>query len=112
MRHGSSRLSLLGRFGLMSLAVLVALGLAIGLTLKGQIESRALDRATQLAQVIAEVGVQSRVEADDLDQPLSPARLAELDDVLDRLSRANQLERVKLFDREGRIVYSDDRDLI
>jgi diguanylate cyclase (GGDEF)-like protein len=112
MRHWSARLSLLGRFGLMSLAVLVSLGVAIGLTLKRQIESRALDRATQLAGVIAEVGVQSRIEPGDLERPLSPARLTELDDVMAALSRSNQLERVKMFDRGSRVIYSDARELI
>jgi diguanylate cyclase (GGDEF)-like protein len=113
MRHWSARLSLLGRFGLMSLVVLVALGLAIGLTLKRQIEARALARATQLAQVIAEIGVQSRVQAGDLARPLGRARMDELDDVMNSpLSRENQLLRVKMFDRAGHIAYSDDRALI
>jgi hypothetical protein len=113
MRHWSARLSLLARFGLMSLVVLVVLGFAIGLTLKQQIESRALGRATQLAQVIAELGVQPRVQSGDLERPLSPARLDELDEVMQaRLSHDNQLLRVKIFDREGRIMYSDQRSLI
>src|SRR4051794_34110478 len=113
MRHRFGRLSLLGRFGLMSLAVLVALGLAIGITLKRQIESRALDRATQLAQVVAEIGVQSRLQPGDLARPLSPARLNQLDDVMEaRLARDNQVERVKVFDRHGTIMYSDDRALL
>jgi diguanylate cyclase (GGDEF)-like protein len=113
MRLRLARLSLLGRFALMTFAVLVALGLAIGVTLKRQIEHRALDRATQLAEVIAEIGVQSHIQAGDLGRPLSPARMTELDGVLTaRLARDNQLRRVKLFDREGRVVYSDDRGLI
>src|SRR6476660_3023392 len=57
MRPSTSRLSLLGRFSLMSLAVIATLGLAIGLTLKRQIEQRALARASQLAEVVAERGV-------------------------------------------------------
>jgi diguanylate cyclase (GGDEF)-like protein len=113
MRAGSARLSLLGRFGVMTLAVLVALGLAIGLTLKRQIESRALARATQLAHVIAEVGVQSRLQPGDLSEPLGDARLAQLDAMVRApLARESELERVNVFDRNGRIAYSDDRTLI
>src|SRR6476619_1996132 len=109
MREWSRRLSLLGRFGLMSLAVLVALGLAIGVTLKHQIESRALERATQLAEVIADVGVQSRLGPNDLDGPLPAARKQELDRVLHgRFAEENQLRRVKVFDASARVVYSDD----
>ena len=43
----------------MGLVVVAALGLAIGLVLKHQIEQRALAHAVQHARVIAEVGVQS-----------------------------------------------------
>jgi diguanylate cyclase (GGDEF)-like protein len=109
MRAVSARLSLLGRFGVMTLAVLVALGLAIGVTLKRQIESRALDRATQLARVIADVGVQSRLQPQDLTQPLSERRLIQLDQMVrEPLARENELERVNVFDASGRLAYSDD----
>src|SRR6476469_4085355 len=113
MRSPLARLSLLGRFGLMSLAVVVVLGLAIGITLKRQIEDRALGRATQLAEVIADVGVQPRLTASDLARPLSAKRLDALDSVLDdHFTRENQLVRVKVFDRAATIVYSDDRSII
>jgi diguanylate cyclase (GGDEF)-like protein len=113
MRHWSARLSLLGRFSLMSFVVLVALGLAIGLTLKRQIEDRALTRATQLAQVIAELGVQAHLKPGDLAKPLSPARRAQLDSLLAAQSwQGQQLQRVKLFDRDRRIVYADDPKLL
>jgi diguanylate cyclase (GGDEF)-like protein len=113
MREGSARLSLLGRFGLMSLAVLVTLGAAIGLTLKHQIERRALHRATQLAQVIADIGMGSRLERSDLESQLSFGRMETLDRVRDaRVTQESRLERIKVFNADGRIVYSDDRSLI
>jgi diguanylate cyclase (GGDEF)-like protein len=113
MRHWSARLSLLGRFSLMSLAVLIALGLAIGVTLKRQIENRALARATQLAEVMAQLGVQSRLQPEDLAKPLSPRRRAQLDELLGaRAFQLAQLSRVKVFDRSGHIVYSDDPKLV
>jgi diguanylate cyclase (GGDEF)-like protein len=114
MRGGdSARLSLLGRFGVMSLVVLVALGLAMGLTLKHQIESRALDRATQLASGVAAVGVESRLQPADLEGPLGDARVDQLDAVVhEPLARAIDVERIKVFDASSRIAYSDDRSLI
>jgi diguanylate cyclase (GGDEF)-like protein len=113
MRLRSARLSLLGRFSLMSLVVIAALGLAIGITLKQQIESRALARAVQVAQVIAEVGIQSRLEPRDMKGALSDARLGELDGVLrSRFSRGHMVQRVKVFNERGTVVYSDDRALI
>jgi diguanylate cyclase (GGDEF)-like protein len=113
MRPPTVRLSLLGRFGLMTLAVLVALGVAMGLTLKGQIERRALERATQLAQVMAELGVAAQLEPADLHGPLTPARTRDLDETLQsHLFRRHGVVRVKVFDAERRIVYSDDRALV
>src|SRR3954470_15788038 len=100
MRHGASRSFLSRRVGLMSLAVLVALGVAIGLTLKHQIEDRALDRATQFAQVIADVGIGSRLEPSDLDSQLSFGRMETLDRVLGaRVMHENRIDRIKVFSR-------------
>jgi diguanylate cyclase (GGDEF)-like protein len=97
----------------MTLAVLVVLGAAIGLTLKQQIERRALDRATQLAQVIADIGIGSRLEPSDLQSQLSFGRMETLDRVLSaRVTQESRLERVKVFNAAGRVVYSDDRSLI
>jgi diguanylate cyclase (GGDEF)-like protein len=113
MRHRSARLSLLGRFGLMTLAVLVALGIAMGVTLKQQIERRALERATQLAEVMAELGVAAQLDSADLHVPLTAIRARELDQVLrTNLFRAHGVERVKVFDADRRIVYSDDRGIV
>ncbi|HEX6391317.1 MAG TPA: hypothetical protein VFZ89_17775, partial [Solirubrobacteraceae bacterium] len=78
MRSWSSRVSLLGRFTVMGLLVMTALGvglgLAIGLVLKHQIEQRALAHAVQNARVMAEVGVQSRLQAGDLRYPITLER--------------------------------------
>jgi diguanylate cyclase (GGDEF)-like protein len=113
MRSRSARLSLLGRFSLMSLAVIATLGLAIGITLKQQIEGRALNRAIQVAEVIAEVGVQSRLASQDMRGGLPVARLDQLDGVLkSRFSRGHLVQRVKAFNVAGAIVYADDRSLI
>jgi diguanylate cyclase (GGDEF)-like protein len=107
-----SRLSLLGRFGLMSIAVIVALGLAMGLTLKRQIEHRALGRASQLAQAVGDLGVAPHLQADDFGGPLPPARIHALDAVLRDFVREHGVSRLKVFDRTGHIVYADDHSVI
>jgi DNA-binding HxlR family transcriptional regulator len=113
MRTWTARMSLLARFGVMSLVVIAVLGLVIGGALKRQIESRALDRATQLAESVAELGVQDRLESADLRRPLSPRQLSELDEVLATDAwRRHEISRVKLFNADRKVVYSDDRTLI
>jgi diguanylate cyclase (GGDEF)-like protein len=108
-----ARMSLLGRFTAMGVVVVAALGLAIGLVLKHQIEQRALDHAVQNARVIAEVGVQTQLQTGDLRYPIPLERLEEIDSRIGvRFFDANGIETVKLFNRDGRLVYSDDRAIV
>ena len=72
-------MSLLRRFTAMGLVVVAALGLAIGLVLKHQIEQRALAHAVQNTRVIAEVDVQSQLGPADLRYPIPLERLGEID---------------------------------
>ena len=105
--------SLLGRFTAMGLVVVAALGLAIGFVLKHQIEERALAHAVQNARMIAEVGVGSQLGNGDLRYPVSLERLAEIDrEIGARFFDDNGILTVKLFNRDGRLVYSDDRTII
>ena len=97
----------------MGLVVVAALGLAIGLVLKHQIEQRALAHAVQNARVIAEVGVQTQLENGDLRYPIPLERLDEIDrEIGARFFDDNGILTVKLFNRDGRLVYSDDRTIV
>jgi diguanylate cyclase (GGDEF)-like protein len=112
MRQPTSRLSLLGRFSLMSLAVIAALGLAMGLTLKHQIEHRALARASQLAEVVAQLGVRPMLERSDFSGTLPPARVRALDRALRRFAADRGVSRLKVFNADADIVYADAHRLI
>jgi diguanylate cyclase (GGDEF)-like protein len=113
MRSWFARISLLGRFTAMGLLVVAALGLAIGLALKHQIEQRALNRAVQHAEVMAQLSVQPHLVRGDLHYPISLERLEELDRRVGKRFLADiGIRRVKLFNREGRIIYSDDRTIV
>ena len=107
------RVSLLGRFAAMGLLVVVTLGVAIGLVLKHQIEQRALEQAVDSATALGRIGVQSHLRPGDLTYPIPLTRLAELDRRLHTGSFGeNGVERLKLFNEDARLVYSDDRTII
>jgi diguanylate cyclase (GGDEF)-like protein len=109
----TSRWSLLTRFGVMSAAALAVLALLLGLLLKRQIESRARAGAEEAAVLIARAGVQTNVTEDDLRQGFTPQRLDELDRRLQvGVFRDAGIQRVKLFDTRGRMIYSDQREKI
>jgi diguanylate cyclase (GGDEF)-like protein len=113
MKSWSTRVSLLGRFTAMGLVVVAALGLAIGLVLKHQIEQRALEHAVQNARVIAEVGVQPQLAPGDLRYPIPLERLEQIDrEIGTRFFDDNGILTLKLFNRDGRLVYSNDRTMV
>ena len=102
-------ISLLARVGLISLALFVALGLALGKVLGDMIERRAHDNTVATAKAIADLGIRHYFREGELDVRPSPARVRLLDDRLlaDDLRGAG-IERVKVFNSQPRIVYSDD----
>jgi diguanylate cyclase (GGDEF)-like protein len=112
MRWFSARFSLLGRFTVMGVVVVVALGLAIGLVLEDQIEDRALDRTIAGAEVIARLGVQPSLTRADLRYPIALTRMNELDEQVGKQYFADTgVLRIKLFNRRKQLVYSDDRTI-
>src|ERR671925_1772761 len=77
-----SRLSLLGRFGLLSAVAILGLGLALGLALNHVIEQRAVATASGEAEVVARLGVQPLLTPTDMGRGFGPERIAELDQAL------------------------------
>jgi diguanylate cyclase (GGDEF)-like protein len=113
MRVRRHRLSLLGQFSVLALALIAALGAVLATKLEGQIERRSLENAEQLALVTAQVGVAPHLVDRDLHRPMSQLRLSQIDAELRQsgLARAG-LVRVKIFNARANLVYSDDRTLI
>jgi diguanylate cyclase (GGDEF)-like protein len=113
MRALRRRPSLLAKFSLLSLLVITALGVGVGTMLHRQIEGRALAEATHTAEVMTRVGLQPILLPGDLRASPTEAHLDSLDDQL-RLHGLDDfgVRRLKLFNRDGVIVYSDERDIV
>jgi diguanylate cyclase (GGDEF)-like protein len=109
MRSGSSRLTLLQTFSVLSLVVIAALGATLGTILHARIERRAVDDTRRLAVTVARVGIAGQLQGGEPNSgPLSPRRIADLD----RWFMTSGLLRGKLYDRDGRIKWSDDHTFI
>jgi diguanylate cyclase (GGDEF)-like protein len=109
MRPHVPRLTLLQTFSVVSLLVIAALGVTLGTILHGRIEHRALDDTRRLAVAVARVGVAGQLRDGEPDSgPLSAERIAALDDWF----ATSGLLRGKLYDRHGRIAWSDDHVFI
>ena len=109
MRRRVARLSLLGQFSVLSLALVLVLGLALGQVLGDQIERRALAHAEQTAELVAEhAGRQELTEA-DLENGLEPSGLAEIDREAGSRSGRTGIHRIRIYNRALEVIYSDDR---
>jgi diguanylate cyclase (GGDEF)-like protein len=107
------RLSLLGKFVVLSLLATVLLAVAVGSALHERIERRALANAEELTQVIGDLTVAPRLTRLQLEGVLRRPTLDALDQALARVGvPKGPVRHVKLFTPDGRIVYSDDRALI
>jgi diguanylate cyclase (GGDEF)-like protein len=105
------RLSLLGRFSLLSLALFVLLGGVLGVVLQSSIKRRAIADARRLGVVLAR-GAGASLRPGDVRAPVAGADLRRLDQSLREPLAGSGVARVKLFEPGGVVVYSDDHALI
>src|SRR5579871_759921 len=105
-------LSLTGQVALLSLIPIVALGLVLARVLQSQTVDRSLADAGESAQLVARLGIQPRLDPRELRDGLSARDIRQLDEQLRARSVRRDLARIKIWNRAGRIVYSDDHQLI
>jgi diguanylate cyclase (GGDEF)-like protein len=113
MRAHLRRPSLLTKFSVLSLLVIVALGLGVGYVLHERIERRALLEATKLAETMTMLGLQPILLPGDLAAGHGESHLDALDEQLKlRDFDALGIRRLKVFNGDGVIVYSDERSIV
>ena len=110
-----ARPGLLTRFGILSLVVVVALGLVVGVVLQRSLRDRTMADAVRSAEIAARVGITPHVSAEDLQRdfvPLTSERLAEIDERLGAAVSENGIVRLKIWNARHWIVYSDNDRLV
>jgi diguanylate cyclase (GGDEF)-like protein len=105
-------LGLLAQFATVSAVVFVVLGFGLAHLFSRQIREHALDEATQSAVLIARLGIQPRVTPAELRNGFAPERAAALDRALAGGVIGAQVTRIKIWNPDGRLVYSDDRSVM
>ena len=113
MRALLRRPSLLTKFSVLSLLVIVALGIGVGSMLQERIERRALLEATKLGETMTLLGMQPILLPGDLAAGQNEAHVDALDEQL-KLRDLDTLGilRLKVFNADGVIVYSDERGIV
>jgi diguanylate cyclase (GGDEF)-like protein len=115
VRKLGGRFSLLARFALVSALLLAVLGIVIGSLLEKSLKERTVGDSIRTAEVAANIGVRPVLQPSDLQHsflPLPAARRAELDRaLLDSLSN-NNIVRVKIWNQQHFVVWSDNKRLL
>jgi diguanylate cyclase (GGDEF)-like protein len=106
------RLGLTRQVALLSMLPMVIFGFVLARVLEAQIVSRTLADATQSARIIAHIGIQPHLSAQDLRTGLTPAGIRALDQQLSARSVTQDLARIKIWNSHYKVIYSDDHSLI
>src|SRR5262252_1604939 len=111
----TSRKDMLGplvRFGLLALVPVVALGAVLAWELNSDVQQRYLDSTRASATLIAQVGIQPLLTGQELAFGLNPTDIADIDQKLQGASVGSDVRRIKVWNRNGTVVYSDNHSLI
>ena len=106
------KLGLLGHFSVVSFVLIAALGLGLAQLLRSQIDDRALSNAEQSAEQITRLGIQAQLTPKDLERGLAPERFRQLDRAVHVDLNSGSLSGLRVYNRDGRVVYADDPELV
>src|SRR4051794_27348690 len=96
----------------MSAICIALLGMVLGQYLRAELRRAALGDAAREAESVARLAIGPRLSADDLAHGLSRARAQRIAAALDDELVSEHITRVKIWSRDGRVIYSDDGGLI
>ncbi|MGH2753014.1 MAG: putative bifunctional diguanylate cyclase/phosphodiesterase [Actinomycetota bacterium] len=112
MRERIPRFSLLGKFALLSLVPIVLLAATLGWLLNNLTQQQVLSNAKDSAVLVTRLGIQPLLHPEDVREGFSWRRLWTFDNAMSRSGLDDQVQQIKIWNKDGRIVYSDDSTLI
>lgn len=112
LRGLAGRLTLTGQVALLSLIPTVVLGVVLAQALQSRIVARTLADQGEAAQLIARIGIQPRLSPHDLRYGLDAQQIRGLDAQLRTGWVKQRLARIKIWNAQDTVVYSDDHSLI
>jgi hypothetical protein len=102
----------LARFGLLALVPVVALGAVLAYELNAGVKQQHLDSARTNAVLLAQVGIQPLLDAGMLNSGFTAPQISELDQRLQGAALSKEVRRLKIWNRTGTVLYSDNHALI
>ena len=106
------KLSLLGKFSLISFLVMGVIAIALAWGIQSHLEKVALQQeAENAAEQVASI-LNPNLRLADLVGPLDPARFAQIDALIRQNVLSKHIVRIKIWNRDGQVIYSDEKDLV
>jgi len=100
------------RFGVLALLPVVALGGVLAHLLNTDVQQRYLDSSRTSATLLTQVGVQPLLNSQQVADGLTASDVATIDEKLQGAALSDEVTRLKVWNRSGTIVYSDNHALI
>lgn len=108
----AGRLTLTQRVAVLSLVPIVVLGFVLSSVIEREVVDHSLASASQSARLIANIGIQPRLTAQEIRRGLTATEVEQLDGQLRARSTTENLARIKIWNIGHTVVYSDDHRLI
>ena len=99
-------------FSLVSLIVTVMIAGVMDKYIQQELERLALLQAAEGAAGQVDLFLDSNLEVEDLASPLTPTRYQEIDALVSEILKDQHIVRVKIWNRDGLLIYSDEKDLV
>src|SRR5574341_250343 len=104
--------SLLTKFTIASFLITASIGIALAWGIQQQMENNALEHAAEDAATHVATLLDPTLNTSDLSGPLDPGRYEQIDSLVRQSVLNHQIVRVKIWSRDGLLLYSDDKDLV
>jgi signal transduction histidine kinase len=95
-----------------ALLPVLVLGVVLARALNSDVQQRFLDTSRASATILAQVGIQPLFTEYDITSGLTPGGVSQIDAKLQGAAVSTEVERIKVWNRQGTIVYSDNHSLI
>jgi signal transduction histidine kinase len=95
-----------------ALLPVLVLGVILARALNSDVQQRYLETSRSSATILAQVGVQPLFTEDEITGGLSPDAVNQIDAKLQGAALSTEVERLKVWNRRGTIVYSDNHSLV
>jgi len=106
------KLSLLSKFSLISFLLMAAIAFVLGWGIQRHLEKSSLEQEAENAGDHVATFLKQNLQLADFSGPLDPNRCAQIDNLIRQNILGRHIVRVKIWNRDGLVVYSDAKDLV